>query len=189
MMLAYDDAAPSEELLRIETDEIGTYFPQVGAWLERRGYDTTFISAHPKLFTEQAKDYTDDELIEHIKSYDAQSEQDENVRSYFEDYVLTGGTIRYAIPSIDIVKEYIDAGRPIGASATTHFRTGEEPGFNFHFFVVTGYDDEYIYVNDPHPDFTEDGTTAYTYDEFRYAVLATTLGDLDNGSLFAVQPE
>jgi len=86
------------------------------------------------------------------------------------------------------IQRCVDAGHPVGTCATTHFKTETERTMNFHFLVVTGYDEDYVYVNDPKPPYTEDGTARYTHEAFTYAVHATVMGDLDNGSMFVVKP-
>ncbi len=190
MMLSYYDAIPDdiEDLLSTETDHVGTYFPQVGAWLEQRGYNTTMTTAHPELFTRSAADKTQDGLESLIRSKEPDSEQEAKVLGYFDDYFDEGGTVNYGIPSIDIVKNHVDAGHPIGACATTWFHDDIGTEMNYHFIVATGYDENHVYVNDPNPDHTENGRTRYTHDEFLYAVHTTVPGDLDNGALFTVTP-
>lgn len=190
MMLSYYDAVPDDidDLLSTDTDHVGTYFPQVGAWLEQRGYNTTITTAHPELFTRSAADKADDDLEALIRAKEPRSEQEEKVLSYFDDYFNAGGRVNYSIPSIDTVKEHVDAERPVGACATTWFHDDIGTGMNYHFIVATGYDENYVYVNDPNPDHTDNGRTRYTHDEFLYAVHTTVPGDFDNGALFTVTP-
>jgi len=68
MILNYYDAIPDDidDLMSTETDHVGTYIPQVGAWLERRGYDTSMITAHPELFTQAAQRMDATERNEHV---------------------------------------------------------------------------------------------------------------------------
>jgi len=69
---------------------------------------------------------------------------------------------------------------------TTNFIYGKEPKFNFHFNIITGIDDKYVYVNDPLPD-SRGGKKKYTKKDFFYGLYASAYGDLDNVSLLLVR--
>jgi len=70
---------------------------------------------------------------------------------------------------------------------TTNFIYSDKPVFNFHFNVVTGIDDNYVYVNDPLWD-GRGGKNKYTITEFLYGLYASAYGDLDNASLIKIKP-
>jgi len=63
---------------------------------------------------------------------------------------------------------------------TTNFLNREKPAFNFHFNIITGYDDTYIYANDPLVPEEGGGIKKYEHQSFFYGLYASTFGDLDN---------
>jgi len=174
----------------IEVDEIGTYMPQIGTYLIRHGFKVELITMHPKLFTLKDRSCSQEKLktIFDEAYTNAKNEQDKKVISYFKEFLKAGGKINVKIPSIgDVIKE-LDNGRPVGASLTSTFLTGTKPRFNFHFNLITGYDNKYIYVNDPRWD-EFGGDKKYLIEDFFYGIHASAYGDLDNASLILVKKQ
>ncbi len=68
----------------------------------------------------------------------------------FEDFVAMGGKVKLKVPTLDDIVSGINAGRPLIANMTSRFMFAKkDPGFNEHYCVVTGIDDNFVYVNDP----------------------------------------
>ncbi|HIH39222.1 TPA: hypothetical protein HA219_00645 [Candidatus Woesearchaeota archaeon] len=107
--------------------------------------------------------------------------------SHFIGFIENGGKITSRIPCREDVQEEIDSKRPLCALMTTNFIYSDKPVFNFHFNVVTGIDDNYVYVNDPLWD-GRGGKNKYTITEFLYGLYASAYGDLDNASLIKIKP-
>jgi uncharacterized protein YvpB len=57
--------------------------------------------------------------------------------------------------------------------------------FNFHLNIITGIDEENIYVNDPLQDIG--GKKSYSIKDFFFGLYASTYGNLDNGCLIVVK--
>ena len=77
-------------------------------------------------------------------------------------------------------------GRPLGALITSNFLLFDKASFNFHFNLITGIDNEFIYVNDPMWDY-RGGKHKYPINDFMYAVYASAHGDLDNASIMKIK--
>lgn len=68
----------------------------------------------------------------------------------------------------------------------TNFLYGKDPIFNFHLNVITGIDENYIYVNDPLWD-ERGGKKKYKKKDFFYGLYASAYADLDNASLMIIK--
>lgn len=172
----------------IEVDQIGTYMPQIGTYLIHHGFKVELVTMHPKLFTLKDK-YCSQTKVKSIfdKAYiNEKSEQNKKVIGYFQEFSKAGGKINVKIPSLEDITKEIKSGRPLGAALTSNFLTNSQPKFNFHFNLITGYDDKYIYVNDPQCD-NNGGAKKYLINDFFYGVYASAHGDLDNASLILIK--
>jgi len=172
----------------ITTDTTGTYAPQLGTYLLKKGFEVSIITHHPKLFTKKDVSLTQIQIMGRFrKKYElSTSPQDKKVLNYFIDFMKKGGKIIVRIPNIQDVEKEIRAHRPTGAVLTTNFIHGNKSKFNFHFNIITGFDNKYIYVNDPNWNETG-GKKRYLYNDFLYGLYASTYGDLDNGCLLIVK--
>jgi hypothetical protein len=169
-------------------DQIGTYMPQIGTYLINHGFKVELVTMHPKLFTLKDK-YCSQTKVRNIfdKAYTCEkSEQNKKVLGYFREFSKAGGKIVVKIPSVDDIIKEINNGRPLGAALTSNFLTNTQPKFNFHFNLITGYDNKYVYVNDPQSS-KSGGAKKYLIDDFFYGVHASAHGDLDNASLILVK--
>ena len=190
MLLKYYGKKESLEGLKegIQVHENGTYAPQIGSFLIRQGFEVTIITMHPKLFTLKDRQLANTQLLERFKTLlaSATTERDKLVLNYFIKFIDDGGKMIVKIPGIEDIKREIDNGRPVGALMTTNFLNGAVPKFNFHSNIITGYDDRYIYANDPLWD-ERGGKVKYTYEEFLYGLYASAYGDVDNACLVLIK--
>jgi len=172
----------------IETDAIGTYTPQLGVYLIKHGFDVTIITMHPKLFTIKDERLSQKNIIKRLEDQYkiAKTEQDKKTIMHFNKFIKAGGNIRVKIPDIKDIQTEISSKRPLGALMTTNFVNNITPGFNFHFNIITGYDTNHIYANDPLDD-ERGGKKQYTIQQFYYGLYASAYGDIDNASLFIVK--
>ncbi|HYD03440.1 MAG TPA: cysteine peptidase family C39 domain-containing protein [Alphaproteobacteria bacterium] len=173
----------------VKVYDSGTYAPQLGEYLIRRGFDVEIVTMHPRLFTLKnlgASEKDIEKIIEEKYKVQNISEKDKLTLDYFKSFLKIGGRINVKIPSIKDIEEEIDNKRPLGALMTTNFIKGEKPIFNFHFNIITGYDKENIYVNDPLDD-ARGGKHAYDKDAFIYGLYASAYSDMDNASLIKIK--
>jgi hypothetical protein len=178
-----------EELQReIKTDETGTYSPQLGSYLIGLGFDVEIVTLHPKLFMLADKNLTQEEILQRFNLLHerVKSPKDKENIEKFTEFMKKGGKIKVKIPMIEDVKEEIDQKRPVCALLTSNFLSGKQPIFNFHFNIITGYDDKNIYVNDPLWD-ERGGKKKYAIQDFFYGLYASAYGDADNASLMKVK--
>ena len=190
MILKFYSIDASLETLRRELiiDETGTYAPQLGSYLIKKGFDVEIITMHHALFTNKLNLSGKEEFIEHFNKLrdEAKSEKNKKTLSHFIEFIDNGGKITSRIPCRGDIQEEIDGKRPLCALMTTNFIYSGKPVFNFHFNVVTGIDDIYVYVNDPLWD-DRGGKNKYTLTEFLYGLYARAYGDLDNASLIKIK--
>ena len=188
MILKYHGIDESFEFLKtkISVDSIGTYAPQIGKYLAEKGFDVSIVTMHPKLFTLKDRTLSQEEIITRFNELkESFSVQDKKVISMFIDFLNTGGKIIPKVPSKeDVVEELINK-RPVAALLTTNFLNNNKPIFNFHFNLITGIDEEYIYVNDPIWD-ERGGKNKYRISDFFYGLYASAYGDLDNACLIKI---
>lgn len=172
----------------VETDNIGSYMPQVGTYLLKKGLQVNLITMHPYIFTRNDYNLTQEQIKERINSLHQKEKNDQNkkVLTYFIDFLKVGGTITPNIPNKDHIINEIQNNRPLGAALTTKFITSPFPGFNFHFNLITGIDDKHIYVNDPAWN-ENGGKKKHLIEEFFYCLHASIYGDIDNGCFIMVK--
>ena len=90
------------------------------------------------------------------------------------------------IPDEHDIREEVEAERPLIALLTSLFLTDKNPPvFNAHFNVITGIDEESVYVQDPLPD--EGGEHRYPIKDYLYGVYASAAADIDNASIIKIK--
>lgn len=167
---------------------IGTYAPQIGKYLIDNGFEIEIITMNPFLFTRKFKEKSRDELISYLKERQ-KIEKEKRFKeplNFFIEFMDSGGKITLKVPDVLDIKEEILEGRPLGALITSNFLLGDKPMFNFHFNLITGIDENYIYVNDPLNDY-RGGHHKYPINDFMYAIYASAHGDLDNASIIKIK--
>lgn len=188
MLLNYYNNINFEEVKKdIQIHQIGTYAPQLGTYLIKKGFDVKIITFHPGLFTKKDLLLNNTEILDRFKQlYDKASKKDKTTIKYFIEFLENGGEVKVKIPGKEDVLEEINEKRPVCALLTSNFLTGKEPKFNFHFNIITGIDDTYIYVNDPAWGETG-GKHKHPINEFFYGIYASAYGDLDNACLITAK--
>ncbi|GIU69561.1 MAG: hypothetical protein KatS3mg002_0797 [Candidatus Woesearchaeota archaeon] len=174
----------------IITDAVGTYAPQLGVYLMKNGFDVTIITQHPAMFTNNDVGLNHSKLIARMDYLISKANTDQNkkVLGYFKEFLKFGGNIDVKIPDEKDIIDEIKSKRPLAALMTTNFLYGKDPLFNFHFNVITGIDESYIYVNDPLWD-ERGGEKKYEKKDFFYGLYASAYADLDNASLMIIKPK
>jgi len=189
VMQYYGDNISFEELKsELEVDSVGTYAPQLGSSLIRRGYGIEIVTLHPSLFTLRDKEKNLESLVYHFTKLKENSLDDQNkkVLNYFIDFIKIGGKLKIKIPDEEDIKKEIYNKHPLGALLTSNFLFGKEPRFNFHFNVITGIDNKYVYVNDSRWD-ELGGEHKYKIKDFLFGMYASAYGDLDNASIMKIK--
>lgn len=168
-------------------DGIGTYGPQLGKYLIEQGFEIELVTMNPFLFTNKFKNYSQKDVLNHFKELLEKTTQEKFKipLEFFIEFIEAGGKIKVKIPSIEDIKSEISEKRPLGALITSNFLLYDKPIFNFHFNLITGIDEEFVYVNDPLPDY-RGGSHKYQINDFIYALYASAYGDSDNAMLMKI---
>lgn len=170
----------------LEIFKIGTYAPQLGAYLCKNGFEVELVTQHPGLFTLYHRKYSQEKILTHFKKLlkSSKSDNDKIVLKYFIEFMECGGKIKVAVPNADYIKTSLKTGYPLISLLTSNFLSSKEVGFNFHFNVITGISDKYIFTNDPGTVFG--GKKKHLIEDFLFGMHASVIKDLDNGSLLKI---
>jgi hypothetical protein len=101
------------------------------------------------------------------------------------------GVTHVKIPTIEHIAHALRENKLVIVLATTCFLMGY-PKYNFHFLIVSGIDDQFVYVTDSgnynQADILQPLTGHYkhTHAQFIYGIHSATHGDIDNGSILVV---
>ncbi|MDO8571878.1 MAG: C39 family peptidase [bacterium] len=193
MLLEYYNISYDYKKLRKEIGvfRYGTFMPQLGLYLLKYGFEVEIMTMHPALFTLFSKFENKQQLIDHLRKMRKGLPQKHENRGldFFIKFIHSGGILTPCIPTFENIQQEIDHKRPLICSLTHGllFKNNFKPKFNFHFNIVTGYDEKNIHVNDP--DWVDDfgGKHAHTIHEYLYAMYANVYGFIDGSSLMKVK--
>jgi len=169
-------------------DGVGTYVPQLGKFLIDNGFHVEIITLNPHLFVRTDANRSSQELGKYFEEIRDKTTK-ENFKAplrYFKEFVESGGVLALRVPTVEDIRAELNDGRPLGALITSNFLLSETSGFNFHFNIVTGIDEQNVYVNDSMWD-SRGGAQSYPIHDFMYALYASAYGDLDNAALMKVR--
>lgn len=175
----------------ISFSDIGTYMPQLGGHAIVTGFHSTIITHNPRLIYKEDEGLSQDALLDRFMQLDKTNfaKSDVLCLSYFIDFIQKHGRVLPKIPDIDDIRSQIDLGRPLIAliNSAPLYTIEDKNSFNdtFHIVVVTGYDEIYVYINDPIWN-KHGGAQKYAHRDFFFALYASSLGDFDNGSLLTL---
>ena len=176
--------------LKDEFKNLGLSTPQLGKFLiDNFNLDVTIITLNPMLFSINEIKGNRDTLINRIEARKKTFKDSKNIEiaDEFIEFLFAGGEINAEIPTINHIQNEIDLGNPLIAILNSNFLNGKLL-FNFHFNVITGYDNEYFYTNDPMADETG-GKKKHIKANFIYSIHSTSFGDLDNAALLLIKPK
>jgi len=141
------------------------------------------------LFTNKDRGLSNKKILSRLNELHktAKIERNKKALDYFIKFIEDGGKINIKIPSLEDIKEEISNNRPICALLTSNFILGSKPKFNFHFNLITGLDNNYVYVNDPLWDNERGGKKKYNIRDFFFGLYASCYGDLDNACLIKIK--
>lgn len=170
----------------IRVGEEGTYSPQLGIYFLDNGFDVEIITFSPFLFTQYHKKLNQKETLEHFKVCFEKTKDGEEKRSlgYFIDFLKKGGVVKIKIPSIKDTENFIKSEIPVIVGLTSVCLSDrEKPFFNFHDVLLTGFCENYFFVNNP----SNTKKEQYLKEDFMYAVHASAYRCSDNGSFLVVK--
>jgi uncharacterized protein YvpB len=105
---------------------------------------------------------------------------DDEVLRCLVRFLEHGSKVDVRIPEEDDIRQEIEAGRPLLATTDTNFLYGKEAKYCLHANVITGIDDEYIYVNDSLWD-DRGGRHRHRKNEYMFGIHMATHGNFNNG--------
>lgn len=169
---------------------VGTYAPQLGIYLIKNNFKVEIITMNPFLFVKRMENKSQEFLLKHLEKVYKNAKKIKFKRPvrFFIEFIKLGGKLTVRVPTVKDIQEEIENKRPLIALITSNFLRGDKPKFNFHFNVITGIDEKYIYVNDPLWD-ERGGKHKYKTNDFIYALYASAYGDSDNASLLKIKRE
>ena len=170
----------------IKIHKVWTYAPQIGTFMIKHGYSVEMITQQPSLFTNKDKKISQKEILHRIEQTLQKDKKNKKTLSYFMEFLKIWGKITVKIPNIQDIQESIKKKSPLIALLTTNFIGWTKPGFNFHFNVIDGIDNKYVYLNDPLIVSEWWGKIKCNINDFFFGLYASTYGDLDNGSLLKI---
>jgi hypothetical protein len=185
----YKDEESAQDLETLKLYEnVGTYMPQLGIYLLEREYQVEIITANPHLFTLKHAELSQKDLLLYLKNYEVnlKLERFREPLKFFISFIDKGGKLTVKVPSKEDIIEEIENERPVCALLTTNIFVYDKPCFNFHFNLITGIEDNFVYVNDPIPDL-RGGNHKYDINDFFYGLYSSAYGDIDNASIMKVK--
>lgn len=186
MILAYYGI--SKELSELKSqlfyNEIGTSAYDNGYLLVNNGLNAVAYMNNPLLFNPETNStlHTNEDIAKYVNT---KRDSDENFAKYknnldtFEKFFSHGGQMKLEVPTIAHIKQAIDNDNPVFAIVNAQV-FGINEG-TFHFIVITGYDDQQVYINNSWP--TARSQAAYPYEQMLYAIHSATCADIDNGTI------
>ena len=162
----------------------------VGTYLLKHGFDAEVVMFHPRLFTLRDRGMSEAALAEHFQArigHDDNMQWDDDVLRSLIGFLGHGGAVTVEIPGEDHIREEIKAKRPLLVTTDTNFLYGEQAQYYLHANVITGIDDEYIYVNDPLWD-ERGGRRRHERKDYMFGIYMATHGNFNNGYLLKVKP-
>ncbi len=178
----------SEIANELQIYKSGTYSPQLGSYLIKKGFSVKMITQHPGLFNLKSRTLSQVQIKKHLirLSRNKKNKKDKISLRYLIDFMNDGGKICVEIPRGSNIVSEIKHNRPVISLLTSNFLIGKDVKFNFHYNVITGIDSKQVYVNDPLWDY-RGGRHAYSIEDYLYGVHTSTKGDLDDGCLLKIK--
>jgi hypothetical protein len=183
MILDYYGIKHTIEHLRTQLtyDETGTSIYDNGLLLLNNDLQTEAITAQPLLFSPDTleKYNTNEKLLTYLTNKEKEAKDGTWILRTMRHYLEKNGTIKVEIPTIEHIKTAINNDRPV--MALMHAGSlGSNEG-QFHFVVLTGYDDQRVFINNPWP--YAQRQEWFPIDRFMYGLYASTCEAFDNGTL------
>jgi len=185
MVLEYYGIKTEIENLKRETKvyKFGTFAPQLGLILLKKGLKVSITTLNPGLFTLKDEKLSQAEIVDKLEESILKKKGTNKLAlKYFIEFCRNNGKINVRIPETSEIKENILKKQPVIALLTSNFLQGDNADLNYHFNVITGFDADSFYINDPLWN-KFGGEKRFAQKDYLYAIHASVAGDLDNGSL------
>ncbi len=171
----------------IKVDKIGTYMPQLATYLLKNNFDVTLITLNPHLFTLKHRKLNQKQILNYFinKLKLTKDKQHKMVIKYFIEFIEKGGKVKIKIPDMEDIRTEIKNDRPLMVAFTSRFLTQNEAKLNSHANIVTGFDNDYVYINDPEKIISKQ---KYKINEFLYGVYASAHNNIDDDCFMLVKP-
>lgn len=162
MVLHYfDDKLEYDALL----NELQPYFVDGGMhnqgaaiFMSKRGYKTFFAHHDLGVLSSDIENKTDKDLSLFEKAFAETPEDEKNLYRKEKlaldiEYMRTGGLYSSALPSLELVDEYLHKDIPVilGAVRNKGLHLRPTAGQGNHAIVITGKEDDFYFINDPSP--------------------------------------
>ena len=170
--------------------KFGTYLYDLGILFLNEGLEVTLITANSILFSgkERKKIKTKKAVREHLtkllKSRAKELQEHKRTMKLFVDFIDQGGDVVIEIPQFKHVREAINKNKLVIPNFHLNaMGVLDESDFDYHTFVITGFDSKHVYFEDPYPKVK---TNKALIEDFMFAVHAGTSADIDNGSFLVI---
>ena len=183
MVLQYFDIQKSLPQLQAKLHydpKIGTSLFDNGSLFLDEGFQTTVVTAQPLLFPPDIqKTITNEKDIETlVENKLEENTKQKHILKTFLIYLKKVGKVKLEIPAFTHIKKAIDDNMPVIALLNAQ-SLGSNEG-EWHFVVVTGYNDNEVFLNNPWPLSRKQGW--FPFEQFIYGVHASTCVAIDNGT-------
>ncbi|MEI8364674.1 MAG: papain-like cysteine protease family protein, partial [archaeon] len=153
----------------------------------KNNFDVTLITLNPHLFTLKHRKLNQKQILNYFinKLKLTKDKQHKMVIKYFIEFIEKGGKVKIKIPDMEDIRTEIKNDRPLMVAFTSRFLTQNEAKLNSHANIVTGFDNDYVYINDPEKIISKQ---KYKINEFLYGVYASAHNNIDDDCFMLVKP-
>lgn len=175
-------------------DGFGLYIYEIGSYLISLGYETTITGLNTNFANIKMIDANSHVIKDHIQAH----QKDEYYAKKWEkfqdgfgtlfDFIDQGGQLATQITSEKTIKNHLDADQPVLVALTSNFLYDKIYRHNEHFALITGYDDNNFYMNDPGYYNPEGQKQIFSIEQTMYAIHANTAPSVEGGMILTVKP-
>lgn len=157
--------------------DTGMHSQGIMIYLRKRGYNTVFRHHDLGVVSLATENLTEKDLVIFKKEYEEVPDDEKNKYRKTKlaldiEYMELGGLYSNVLPKLDLIKEYIEKGIPVTLGVKNKgIRLRPVADEGNHAIVITGYDDNSFFVNDPAP--KSDGQYQLSYDRLLHAWYST----------------
>lgn len=189
MLLQYYDISYDYRSLRKELDVKGwgTSTPSLAMALIKRGLEVEIVTMNPNLFNLDSEVLSREAMLIHLRFVQKHLHtlMNKYVMKHFIQFVEMGGMLTPRIPNAVDIRTEVGQHRPLICQLTHWFLqpNNELPFLSSHFNVITGIEDQQIFVNDP--DLAQ--KKVYAIEAYLFGIYAAAGGAIDNACVMKVK--
>lgn len=162
------------------------HVPELWSYLIENGFEVELITINPRLFTAKDQYASERNIRRIIFRKRVRSRLNKVILRYMRKFIKAGGKVSPKILEIKDITTEIKEKRPMIALIIANFLNSDKPSFNLHFNVITGYDKDHIYANDPLWD-KRGWEKKYKKSDFLYSIFASVGKDIDTATLIKIR--